>query len=116
MSITFRTQAETQIQVYAVNMSNRSAMDLFGVLGLEFDWCGEWTLTELPEIRREIIRCLNLSARRDSALRTEVTTVGEKGCKSTEFANCDEQTVRRLGGLLDVVVMAQVANCGVFWS
>ena len=117
MSTTFGASAELPGRGLTVNFANVNAEALFGLLGLEWEQGGEWSVEDLPEIRRRLMRALNDRKGR-AHLVSDPLEFGGPGTgmvRQVWFGSSDDQTVRRLAGLLAVVVEAHEEGLGVSW-
>lgn len=97
-----------------LNLSQANALAIMMVVGVDciaHDWVGEFSVAELPALRKTIVRALNSSWARSIAVREDV-----RGTNFVEFGIRDDQVAVRLQRFLDVVCFAQEHGLAIGWN
>lgn len=115
-----------------LNLSNDSALGILGLLGLPRQDGGTVEAQEVPDVLRKVIRALNVEADRQGLVRegyderahearierdaeTGLPTIST-GCRVVSFGTTDEQTVRQLTVLRELLVYAADRGLPVGWG
>ena len=122
-----------------VNFANVNARGVLDLLGIHDEYpCGQVEHDDLAVLRRRIVTVLNLPAARRHLVEEPyelepghagvvvvsgvgapdggVPRIERRGCRAVYFGNTDQQTVRRLRALDEVVRWAQEHGVGVSWG
>ncbi len=98
------------------NTNARAVFELVGIPVVDNYLVGDLSNKAIPDILRNVIGALNSKVRRQSLDRAEASGTGLRGARYIETSNTDEQTVRRLQELQDLLVYAQKHNLGIGWN
>jgi len=100
-----------------INWSNHNTTVLLRLL-YEEPRRGEWKAEEIPMVLRKVIGAKNSRKRREAADRPfeESGGPGTGQCGYVDIGNTDEQTMRRLEQLEELLVFAATNNYKVVWA
>jgi len=113
------------------NFANSNARDILRILCEDTnDMCGSWDVEHLPTIKHLLMQTKNRESTRQHLVREpsmsqavraiagEKGDVGkiEMGCKVIDCGNTDEQTIRRLEDLEELVTYAHYHKWEVTWG
>lgn len=100
---------------HELNWSNGNAALMLEALDVEFDYCGEWSLSELPGLKRKIIKALNVSSTADYAREASVSQ--QSGCCTIYTAGLSGKDIEvRLQAMLKLVEFAQSNGYAIGWG
>lgn len=61
-----------EMDIPEINLANTNAVAMIRLLGLPVDYCGEVPFNKIPDIRRNILKLINVKSLRMSAIRSTV--------------------------------------------
>ena len=100
------------------NFSNMNALMVLELMGIEPDYCGGLDLDALHAVQQKLLVTMNKqSARSWTVMRP--TDEGGEGTGTARMiyqGNTDEQTVRRLVAVQNVITWAQKNGLGISWG
>jgi hypothetical protein len=117
-----------------VNLANQNAQACLTILGVDTKGeetpYGSWSVSDIPVIRRNIVRLQNSETKRSNATWERQESKGtvrvtqdddgffhiNRGCRMINLGSSDEQVVRRLGSLDTLLNYAQEKGYGVSWG
>lgn len=100
----------------SLNLANANARAILELVGLSTEECGRLTTDQIAGTRQQILRGLNSSRSRQSAVREEITLGGEDTCKVICCGYTDEQVQDRLTRFDKVLAYAQEHQMRVTWG
>jgi len=100
-----------------VNFSNHNARGILHLLGLDAsDLWGELTCDEIPTVLQRMLPLINVKAQREHLNAPTVVDTEVGRCTIVWGGNTDEQTLRRLLSIQELLAEAHKGGFGVSWG
>lgn len=110
------TGTQTEYLGPQVNLSGYNTSSILRMLDLPDEEYGSIPATEVPEVLRRVIRALNVTSKRAHTVEEAFEERGALGARMVSFGNTDEDTVRRLTSMQNLLVYAADNGFEVVWS
>ena len=102
--------------VPSANFANTNARAVLRVLRLPGDESGALQHQELPAVQRRLIALLNMGQLREEMYRDPVADAAGAGPRFYDGGTDDDQALRRLRAVQEVITYARRNGYGVYWA